>query len=334
MAPAHLQLAWRLALPPLLFLAAGTGASSPPAPAPARAARAGSSQQWARVPLETGGLVTAPCPDGITTAAVACKLTPEASVTMDADGKQIFAAANMVAGNQCTCNAPPVDAASAAALLFSQDNNTFVKSGVSIDYFALFSPSLGKRPYLSTDTKGTFVMLVDTAAGSGLQLSCPEVGLDKVPIAAGGGPVAVEFSLAKLPPVFDGFLNLTLSGSGNAPLVVKSLRMMRVPAPAAAIRDSFSWLDYSRKSIMVGAKPFVPVGFYSAACGIGGPRGAAPSFEGMLADLEAQAKQGINVVMQYQASGVTNSTRLDGARAHCCRQLLFSLPPAELSASA
>ena len=90
MAPAHLQLAWRLALPPLLFLAAaaGAGASSPPAPA---AARAGSSQQWARVPLETGGLVSAPCPDGITTAAVACKLTPEASVTMDADGKQIFA---------------------------------------------------------------------------------------------------------------------------------------------------------------------------------------------------------------------------------------------------
>ena len=70
MAPAHLQLAsWRLALPPLLFLAAaGAGASSPPAPA---AARAGAAQRWARVPLETGGLVSAPCPDGVATAAVA-----------------------------------------------------------------------------------------------------------------------------------------------------------------------------------------------------------------------------------------------------------------------
>ena len=68
---------------------------------------------------------------------------------------------------------------------------------------------------------------------------------------------------------------------------------------------------------MAGDKPFVPVGFYSAMCGHdttlqNGKERVVPNFEEMVADLVQQAKQGINVVMQYQASGVANSTRLSG----------------------
>jgi hypothetical protein len=71
---------------------------------------------------------------------------------------------------------------------------------------------------------------------------------------------------------------------------------MRVAPPPPTLK-SFSYLDYSRRSIMVNNQPFIPVGFYSAFDGAvrGGSNG---SLAALLDDLTAQASQGVNVVMQ------------------------------------
>ena len=115
-----------------------------------------------RVPPELGGTVTVPCD---LTAVVACKLSPQ-SVTFTAAGKPVIAAATLQA-LQCSCAVPPADAASSAALAFSADNATWPKKGSAVvDYYATWSPSLGKRPYLSSDTTAQVVLVTDPAAVS------------------------------------------------------------------------------------------------------------------------------------------------------------------------
>ncbi len=261
-----------------------------------------SSTPRVRVPLELGGTVTVPC--NLSTV-VGCRLSPQ-SVTFMAAGKPIVAAASRHGQQQCSCAVPPADAASSAEVAFSADNKTWPKKGVAVvDYYATWSPSLGKRPYLSSDTTAQVVVSTDLAAGPGpLALSLKtsngtEIAIDINETVPVGVAFAASFSLVSFPAEYDDFLTLTLAGTPQS-LPSHQLRLVRVVPPPATLR-SFSWLDYSRRSIMINDKPFIPVGFYSSYTGAvrGGPPG---SFQALLNDLSAQAAQGINVVMQYDQS--------------------------------
>jgi hypothetical protein len=260
--------------------------------------------RWVRLPLEIGGDLTVPCAFGreeeANAAAVSCRLEPLPSVTFNADGKPIVATAFTAGDGMCTCRVPPVNAAAGASLSFSTDNQTFVPAAVNVVFYATWSPSLGKRPYLSTDDSGSIVVMTDKGAGGSGRIVCQEVELNAV--VAAGATVALPFSLHHLPRTFDGFLNVTMFRKDGLPPLHRSLRLMRVPPKPAAVM-SFSWLDYSRRAIMVNDTPLVPVGFYSTW------PPAQGGFKGLLADLAGQAKQGINVVMQYQgdASALNSS---------------------------
>ena len=135
----------------LLVIAAAAALPSPPQPA-----GAGSAKEWVRVPLESGGLVTVPCPaaqaggggdgDGGKGVVTSCRLTPEASVTFDADGRPAFGPATTATGGGCQCHVPPVDAVGAATLAFSSDNVTFVDSDANLVFYATWSVTL-KAPW-------------------------------------------------------------------------------------------------------------------------------------------------------------------------------------------
>lgn len=261
-----------------------------------------SSTPRVRVPLELGGTVTVPC--NLSTV-VACRLSPQ-SVTFMAAGKPVVVAGSRHGQQLCSCAVPPADAASSAEVAFSADNKTWPEKSVAVvDYYATWSPSLGKRPYLSSDTTGQVVVSTDLAAGPGpLALSLQtsdgtEIAIDTNESMPVGIAFAASFSLASFPAEYDDFLTLTLTGT-HRPLPPHQLRLVRVAPPPSTLR-SFSWLDYSRRSIMINDKPFIPVGFYSSYTGAvrGGPPG---SFQALLDDLSAQAAQGINVVMQYDQS--------------------------------
>ena len=278
-------------------LAAAASGGSPHS----REAMRSESTPRTRVALELGGTVTVPCR---LSTAVACRLTPQ-SVTFMAAGKPVVANASLQ-GAQCSCDVPPADAASSAALEFSADNRTWPKKGSAVvDYYATWSPSLGKRPYLSSDTTAQVVVVTDVAAGPGpLSLSLKTTDGKEVALTANGTipigvPFAVSFSLASFPAEYDGFLTLTIAGT-PVPLPPHHLRLVRVAPPPKSLA-TFSWLDYSRRSIMVNDKPFIPVGYYSAYTGAvkDGPPG---SIKALLDDLTEQAAQGVNVVMQYDQS--------------------------------
>ena len=267
--------------------------------------------RWVRLPLESGGDLTVPCAPGksaghgwgdeVSGAVLSCRLDPLPSVTFNADGKPIVATAFPAGGGMCTCRVPPVNAAAGASVSFSSDNKTFVPAAVNVVFYATWSPSLGKRPYLSTDDSGSIVVITDKGAGGAGRIVCEEVELNAVVTA--GATVALPFSLQHLPRTFDGFLNVTMLRKDGLPPLHRSLRLMRVPPKPAAVK-SFSWLDYSRRAIMVNDAPLVPVGFYSTW------PPAQGGFEGLLADLTGQAKQGVNVVMQYQGdASALNSSR-------------------------
>ena len=265
---------------------------------------------WVRVPLEVGGAITVAC--NLATV-VSCRLPPGPGVTSLASGHPAYGLATRTSSGTCTCTAPPVDAASTAGLEFSADNKTFTKANVSVAFFAIWSPSQWKRPYVSTDQTAQIVMQTDAAAGDSLRLTVQHAngselqllgsGVDGVIIPA-GKIVAVAFSLKQLPSLFDGWLTVTLkdvsSSIANGHSVLqRKLRLMRVTAPPTTLA-SFSYLDYSRRSVMVNDSPYNPVGFYSAW---GGTLGA------LFDDLTGQSELGVNVVMQYQTNGCLVPTK-------------------------
>lgn len=234
MAKALVLLMW-----PLLFLECAVATA---------AVVTSSSSTWKRIPLETGGVIVVDCTAMVQMAPLWCKLTP-VGPTMNADGKPLVLRATALPDGSCTCHVPAVDAAGVASLSLTHDNTTYVKSSVDIDFYATWSPSLGRRPYLSTATAAEFVVTTDPAAGPNLRITCPQLNLT-APIPTGSA-ATVSFSLESFPAQYEGWLSVTLvqdSNHATTQPLTRRLRLIRVLAPPSSLQ-SFTWLDYSRQAI-------------------------------------------------------------------------------------
>ena len=244
---------------------------------------------------------------------------PAGAISFDRPSPTGYTApARRINGTHLACTPPAVPLEGVAVLSIAPDNATWTGVPNCLQFFALFSASVSRRPFFG-EAEGALLVSTDaTLAGDptlrvSAVLSSPQSTLvASVPIK-GGTRHRLPFDLLSLPPRVSTTVTVRLTiGSANRTLC-KTRQFERV---AGTAEHSSSAVDLETGALMVDGERFLIAGVYISTNNMlygNSLVNMTPSEHqpGFAAQLNQLARTGVNTAMIYQAS---------------------QLPPAELSA--
>eukprot|EP00931_Biecheleriopsis_adriatica_P004828 TRINITY_DN106436_c0_g1_i1.p1 TRINITY_DN106436_c0_g1~~TRINITY_DN106436_c0_g1_i1.p1 ORF type:complete len:629 (-),score=86.26 TRINITY_DN106436_c0_g1_i1:184-1959(-) len=206
------------------------------------------------------------------------------------------AAASRHNSSHCSCRLPPADAEAPADVFFKVGDDVHPKPAGHIQYVAIWTTALSRRPYLSTDDHADVVVGIHSSVSQAhVSVLLPDgsFALKDAPVPSGAAS-SLAFPLAGVPLVVHNQpLVIILNRTGGAPLR-RNLFLSRVEPPPSTLR-SFVQVDYARKTVLVNGKPLLGVGYYDS-------QSIGPS------NFSRQASAGINWGMRYLSSNDPKST--------------------------
>eukprot|EP00747_Dinoflagellata_sp_TGD_P182663 gnl/TRDRNA2_/TRDRNA2_37003_c0_seq1.p1 gnl/TRDRNA2_/TRDRNA2_37003_c0~~gnl/TRDRNA2_/TRDRNA2_37003_c0_seq1.p1 ORF type:complete len:643 (-),score=59.77 gnl/TRDRNA2_/TRDRNA2_37003_c0_seq1:199-2127(-) len=247
------------------------------------------------VSVEEGGTVVLPCNS---TAVTGCHLIQSPGWFMPAYVHGNASIRNAFAHNatHCSCELPPADAEAPVDVSFLQGNKTApLPPAGRVQYTALWTTSLARRPYISTDDHAEVVVGIHQSvhnASISVRLLDGKLLLPWVSVSSGAA-TTIAFPLALLAPIVEEQVVVMLrrgAGQGGLPLILERRLFLSRVAPPPSTLGSFVQIDYTRKAILVNNVPLVGVGYYDTQ-----------SFG--LANFSRQARAGINWGLRYLTYG-------------------------------
>lgn len=245
------------------------------------------------VTVEEGGIVVLPCNGRAVTGCYVVQPPAGFFMTAFLDGGGRNASAVPYNDTHCACSLPPGDAEAPVDISFVEGSSKPAVPAGRVEYVALWTTALARRPYLSTDVEAEVVVsLHHSVVEAAVSLQLGDEGatlLARTPVPSGVA-LTLRFSLAALPAAVQ-LLPLTLTltrGNGESPSLTRRLYLSRVTAPPASL-GSFVQVDYARKTLLVNGAPFLGVGYYDS-------QSIGPS------NFSRQAAAGINWGMRYLKS--------------------------------
>ena len=267
------------------------------------------------------------------------------AVSFDNPSYGTTARARVLNSTAIACTPPAVVVEGLAALAVSFDNVTFsqpwsvapeqvtpaCKAGLPpgcagnpcVEYFALFSAAVSRRPYLSGEAEGAIIVSTDASlagvegltVSAALQLSPAVFLFSKTPIE-GGSKVRVPFRLDQLPHTVrcNVLITLHMTLPTGRHDIVKQRWFERIPpalsAEAVHAAGTTSAVDHETGALLVDGQPYLMTGMYvSTTAGLGithsEPSGilylnnTQPHTASFTAQLERLARGGVSTLMIY-----------------------------------
>eukprot|EP00927_Polykrikos_kofoidii_P066609 TRINITY_DN62174_c0_g1_i1.p1 TRINITY_DN62174_c0_g1~~TRINITY_DN62174_c0_g1_i1.p1 ORF type:complete len:614 (+),score=38.72 TRINITY_DN62174_c0_g1_i1:145-1986(+) len=217
------------------------------------------------VTVEEGGTIVLPCnPINVTS----CRLANPSGFMMTAflDGFSHDVEAEPYNSTHCKCILPPADAEAPVDVSF-RTGGVSSTNGVAgrVQYVALWTTSLSRRPYLSIDDHAEVAVGLHSSV-HGATISIEREGSNSpfIPWVSvqGGVATTVRFPLSGFPPVTEAVVRIVMKREGG-PILERRLFLSRV-APPPKTGGSFVQVDYTRKVLLVNGNPLLGVGYYDS----------------------------------------------------------------------